>query len=574
VPTYLALPIALLLLARAPDGSAARDADQSLARGREALAAGRFDEAGRAFEEALKSRPQDLRGWTLLARACCSQAEFEAEKKAESDDVVEKWLAKAEEAARKAVDLDRGAPAAWAELGHVLTRAGSVEEAIASLYQAEKLGDPTVEVLVDLSDDLLAARQAAADRGDDAGAAARVGEAKGALERAEKLAEGQVAVAQRLAKVCTMARDDAGTLKALRRAATLRPSDSQLHEALIAESTRQHAFDDAIRFYSGLIDEPTLGRWYASRAHELKGNWLYGEGRDAAAAADEYRRAEQELVAAAKARAELKPQVDAYVPTLRASRGAALTKAERFAEAEAALDSAIDLDPKHAGALAQLHALEDAMWKKYGGDGMGAEKFDEMRSFAAKLCVAEPDHAENWNNYGFFAREAKRYEESNRAYRRALELEPDNARYLNDAAIVLLYHLDRDYDQARAWLERACERAEAGSKDEARRTAARLDDETTLGDAFNNLINVVQAQGDLDDAKKLLDQFEKRLPKRSEVGYWRKKLTPELVPEPAPEPEKNAAGDGKKQEPPPATGDGKKDGDKKEGGEKEEDADE
>jgi hypothetical protein len=80
---------------------------------------------------------------------------------------------------------------------------------------------------------------------------------------------------------------------------------------------------------------------------------------------------------------------------------------------------------------------------------------------------------------------------------------------------------------------------------------------------------VVQAQGDLDDAKKLLDQFEKRLPKRSEVGYWRKKLTPELVPEPAPEPEKGGAGDGKKQEPPPATGDGKKDGEKEE-----EDADE
>ena len=33
-------------------------------------------------------------------------------------------LAKSEEAARKAVDLDPSSPAAWAELGHVLSRAG------------------------------------------------------------------------------------------------------------------------------------------------------------------------------------------------------------------------------------------------------------------------------------------------------------------------------------------------------------------------------------------------------------------------------------------------------------------
>jgi tetratricopeptide (TPR) repeat protein len=363
-----------------------------------------------------------------------------------------------------------------------------------------------------------------------------------------------------------MARDDAGTLRALRHAATLRPADAELHEALIAEASRQHGYDDAIRFYSGLVDEPAMSHWYASRARELKGNWLFNEGKDFPASAEEYRRAEQELVDAAKARAELKPQVDAYVPTLRASRGAALTKAEKFPEAEAALYSAIDLDPAHQGALTQLHALQDSMWNKFGGDHMPPEKFDEMRAFAAKLCVAEPDRAASWNNYGFFAREAKRYEESNRAYRRAIALEPENARYLNDAAIILLYHLDRDYPQARAWLEKARELAEKGTHDVNRRTDARIGDEETLGDAFTNLINVVQAQGDLDYAKKLLDEFEKRLPKRSEVSYWRKKLTPELVPEPPPAPAPAPAGDEKKDDkkdakkdatPPPSSDDKK-----------------
>jgi len=532
--------LVISLLAPRADERALREAEQGFARGREALAAGDFEAAGRALEEALKVKPQHVDGWILLARAACRQAEAAAAK-GDEEGAVERHLAKAEEAARRAVELDRDAPAAWAELGHVLSRAGSVEESIAALYQAEKGGGATVELLVDLSDDLVAARQAAADAGDDAGAASRLNEAKAVLQRAQRLADDQVTVARRLAHVCTMLRDDAGTLSALRRAALLKPDDTDSHEAVVAEAARQQKFDETIRFYSGLVDEPVLGHWYASRARELDGTWLYNSKHDYPAAAEQYRRAEEELVAAGRQKTELAPQVAAYVPTLRASRGAAQVKAEDFAAAEATLLSAIDLDPAHEGALKQLHALQDAMWTKFGGDHMPPEKFDELRAFAAKLCLVEPGRAENWNNYGFFAREAKRYEESNRAYRRAIGLEPDNARYLNDGALILLYHLDRDYDQARVWLEKSRKLAEAGINDEKRRTDARNGDRETLGDAYSNLINVVQAQGDVDYAKQLLDEFEQKLPKRHEVASWRAKLTPERVPPPA-EP---AKGDGK-----------------------------
>jgi tetratricopeptide (TPR) repeat protein len=532
--------LVISLLAPRADERALREAEQGFARGREALAAGDFEAAGRALEEALKVKPQHVDGWILLARAACRQAEAAAAK-GDEEGAVERHLAKAEEAARRAVELDRDAPAAWAELGHVLSRAGSVEESIAALYQAEKGGGATVELLVDLSDDLVAARQAAADAGDDAGAASRLNEAKAVLQRAQRLADDQVTVARRLAHVCTMLRDDAGTLSALRRAALLKPDDTDSHEAVVAEAARQQKFDETIRFYSGLVDEPVLGHWYASRARELDGTWLYNSKHDYPAATEQYRRAEEELVAAGRLKPELAPQVAAYVPTLRASRGAAQVKAEDFAAAEATLLSAIDLDPAHEGALKQLHALQDAMWTKFGGDHMPPEKFDEIRAFAAKLCLVEPERAENWNNYGFFAREAKRYEESNRAYRRAIQLEPDNARYLNDGALVLLYHLDRDYDQARVWLEKSRKLAEAGINDEKRRTDARNGDRETLGDAYSNLINVVQAQGDVDYAKQLLDEFEQKLPKRHEVASWRAKLTPERVPPPA-EP---AKGDGK-----------------------------
>ena len=544
------VPLVISLLAPRADERALREAEQGIARGREALAAGDFEAAGRALEEALKAKPQHVDGWILLARAACRQAEAAAAK-GDEDGAVERHLAKAEEAARRAVELDRDSPAAWAELGHVLSRAGSVEESIAALYQAEKSGGATVELLVDLADDLVAARQAAADAGDDAGAASRLNEAKAVLQRAQRLADDQVAVARRLARVCLMLRDDAGTLSALRRAALLKPDDTDSHEAVIVEAARQQKFDETIRFYSGLVDEPVLGHWYASRARELDGTWLYSSKHDYPAAAEQYRRAEEELVAAKRLKPELAPQVAAYVPTLRASRGAAQVKAEDFAAAEATLLSAIDLDPAHEGALKQLHALQDAMWTKFGGDRMPPEKFDEIRAFAAKLCLVEPERAENWNNYGFFARDAKRYEESNRAYRRAIQLEPDNARYLNDGALILLYHLDRDYDQARAWLEQSRKLAEAGINDEMRRTDARNGDRETLGDAYSNLINVVQAQGDVEYAKQLLDEFEQKLPKRHEVASWRSKLTPERVPPPA-EP---AKGDGKEADAPKADGD-------------------
>jgi hypothetical protein len=76
-------------------------------------------------------------------------------------------------------------------------------------------------------------------------------------------------------------------------------------------------------------------------------------------------------------------------------------------------------------------------------------------------------------------------------------------------------------------------------------------DRETLGDAYSNLINVVQAQGDVEYAKQLLDEFEQKLPKRHEVASWRAKLTPERVPPPA-EP---AKGDGKEADAPKADGD-------------------
>ncbi|MCA8971558.1 MAG: hypothetical protein KDC95_17325, partial [Planctomycetes bacterium] len=65
------------------------------------------------------------------------------------------------------------------------------------------------------------------------------------------------------------------------------------------------------------------------------------------------------------------------------------------------------------------------------------------------------DDAARWNNYAFLCRETGLFEESHDAYAKALDHAPDDPQLLNDAAVILQYHLHRDLDQAKAMYERA-----------------------------------------------------------------------------------------------------------------------
>ena len=532
------VPLATLLLAGiAPFATA--DVERSLAKGRDALHAGRIEEAAAHFEEALKEQPKEARGWILLARARCLAAQRQAQ--SDADDASEQALAtigRAEEAARSAVELDPHGSDAWAALGHVLVVAGSFSEAIDTLYHAEKLGSPTPELLIDLSDALLMAREFALETEDSGVANARLADAEAALERASGLSDRQVDVFRRRAEIHGAKGEPRLAARNYRRALALRPADAGLHEAHLKMVEQTREFDEARDFLPGLVDEPAIGRWYRSRVHELAGHVAFNKTKDHAAAAAAYLRAEVDFKEAGKLDPALAPAVQAYLPTLRAVRGRALTMAEKFADAEAAIFGALDLDPAHADARDCLQALQDAMWRKFGGEAMTAEQWEEIRAFASKRTTVEPEKSDNWNNWGFFARECKKYEESFQAYRRALALEPENPRFLNDAALILMYHLGRDMDRAEEWLVRAIELAGKGWRDEGRTSAERADDQLTLGDAYGNLINMYSQDGRETQAIALLRQLEQELPKRSEVSHWKQKLLPD---EWAAEQEKKAA---------------------------------
>jgi len=371
------------------------------------------------------------------------------------------------------------------------------------------------------------ARQFAIDNADDAGAASKLAEVQAAFERGSNLFGGQIEILRRSAEMRALFGETDAALKLYRRAIQLAPDATALLEEHLRLVDATQEFEEAIDFYTGLVDTPALSRWYRSRAHELFGHLKVNKTRDFAGAVEQYAAAEKDFKSAAKLDPALAPAVAVYMPTLRAYRGHALTLAEKFADAESALLAALDLDPAHAEAIRFLHELQDSMWTKLGGEGMPKDKLEEMRALASRVCTVEPKNAANWNNWGLMARDCAKYEESYLAYRRSIDLEPTNAGYLNDTALILLYHLGRDFDRAELWLTQAIECAEAGMQKDGRATASKKADETALGDAYGNLINVLQQTDRKEDAIARLRELEQKLPTRSEVSHWKQRLLPD-----------------------------------------------
>lgn len=114
-----------------------------------------------------------------------------------------------------------------------------------------------------------------------------------------------------------------------------------------------------------------------------------------------------------------------------------------------------------------LRALPDAQ----RDEALGILEFLAQRTHQAKRVGACRDlnhvlamvreTARHWNNYAFLCRETGRFEESLDAYENALSLDPDDPQLLNDAAVILQYHLPspENLERARRMYERAISRA-------------------------------------------------------------------------------------------------------------------
>lgn len=128
---------------------------------------------------------------------------------------------------------------------------------------------------------------------------------------------------------------------------------------------------------------------------------------------------------------------------------------------------------------------------------------------AEVLTNVDPTNSRNWNDMGLFLRDegerrmrSKKDEDKDAAvtkdlmerayvaYRKALELAPDDPNYLNDTALMLHYHLDRDLDQARAWYVKAAQKAEEELARKDLTPDVREIRQIALRDAKNNLADL------------------------------------------------------------------------------------
>ncbi len=265
------------------------------------------------------------------------------------------------------------------------------------------------------------------------------------------------------------------------------PAASGLYSSLYGVLSRQERLDELADFLKRIAEEnpgvQATPLWYLGFTEHQRQSF--------GAAIDAYRRSAQanpEYIAGARTQI-----AEAHV-----AQGAL---AQSNDDPEMALSyylRALDANPEHPSAITgvgSLGALEVAAGN------------ESARRFFAKVTSMYEDHADWWNNYAFFCRETENFEESYRAYRRAIELSPEDARILNDCALIALYHLDRDLDQAEEMFFKAWRNGRAVAEDESQDPAVREEALVTYGDAMENLVRLFIQQNKLDEATDVLDEL-------------------------------------------------------------------
>ncbi len=176
--------------------------------------------------------------------------------------------------------------------------------------------------------------------------------------------------------------------------------------------------------------------------------------------------------------------------------------------AERLYGDALEQRPDDPDAHASLARTADAWYQ--AGDLPGVR--DAFGRLARRF-----DDADWWNNHAFFCRETGQYEQSFAAYERCIALAPDNARYVNDTALILLYHLDRDLDRAEQLFRRAIALARHALDNPFLDDAARDGHLLACTDAMLNLSLLLARSGRLDQAATQLDELLALSPERTDA---------------------------------------------------------
>lgn len=116
------------------------------------------------------------------------------------------------------------------------------------------------------------------------------------------------------------------------------------------------------------------------------------------------------------------------------SRGISLRKLERYEEAIASYDKTIKLDPDDAH-----------VWYNRGISLDELKRYEEAISSYDEAIELDSDYVDAWNNRGVSLEKLERYEEALKSYDKAIELDPDYALAINNRKL-LLDKMDRWID--------------------------------------------------------------------------------------------------------------------------------
>ncbi|MEM7201596.1 MAG: hypothetical protein AAF628_15105 [Planctomycetota bacterium] len=405
---------------------------------------------------------------------------------------------------QRAVELDSGLIGPRLELAQVQADQGNFE---AASTEADELLDFLASV--GGHDDVVAATQAvrataatrvyttkkAADE-DDPDALRRARSSFEDLERRGSLTDQQLQLWSTLEQWAG-AKDRAVGVWA--RALQSRPDAQATLEKLVETAALVGASEQALAALQDRKD--AIGVWFRGRAgfNLSSQQWAAGEI-DAALGVLDAAAADFETAKAANA--EYAPSSDQWRAFCFGQKGIVLVGAERTDEALEALLAAAQAAPDQGAAnlgngytiKSGLQVVADRAFR--GGD------LAKTESVYRAATAALPQDSDLANNHGLMARDlgvrmetdgneaaaTEMFEASYASYTRAAELEPTSVRLLNDRALLLIYHLKRDWDLSLKLLQDAIAlgdeivRDDPPSDDDAKQN---LDE--AIGDAWENV---------------------------------------------------------------------------------------
>ncbi len=467
LPAFFLLPAGGILFAQASRPAPAGPAEKAAAWIRQ----GELDKALSLLQDALSSRPGDPLLHLLVARAVYLRAQKTSRDPRLAREVLED-LEMVEEEARAALEGKPGSRDARMLLAQSLYGRGKIDRAEKEVRKVllDHPADGGAEYLLG---EILFLRAGKAAQAGDAGTASAL-RAQAEVQYRKALADG------------------ADRAKTLRRLGDLATYAGQMEKAL------------------GLY-----GRALALDSSQAPHSWLYRKCAPS--------RGSRLYLEAAGAREKAGDKKGAAF--LLAWAGAYLEKQKKWKEARKVYERSFSLDPE-----GQWRSLYRAGWCCWWlGDKKEAEKIflelartrrpefcdllgslgEEGKTAAAMMhslaaaAVSEGrqedardlslllatlrGRALDWNNYAFLCRETGRYEESWQSYLRALAKAPDNPRILNDAALILQYHLHRNLKLARELYRKAIASARKILADKDAKPSDRSEAASALRDALNNL---------------------------------------------------------------------------------------